>query len=43
MLEEAFMKEKMGLGKKIFLGFGWLVLLSGIGFFAYAIVVNHFI
>ena len=33
--------EKMGLGKKIVLTFGWLVLIGGLGFFAYAIYVNH--
>ena len=34
-------KERKGLGRKILLGFGWTVLLVSIGFFAYAIYVNH--
>ena len=34
-------KEKVGLGRKIVLAFGWTVLLAGIGFFAYALFVNH--
>jgi hypothetical protein len=41
-MEESFMGEKKGLGKKILLGFGWTVLLISIGFFVYAIAVNHF-
>lgn len=37
------MEEKVGLGYKIVLTFGWIVLLAGIGSFIYAIVINHFI
>ena len=34
-------QEKVGLGYKIVLTFGWIVLLGGIAGLIYAILVNH--
>lgn len=37
------MEDKLSLGYKILLVFGWLVLLGGIAGLAYAVAINHFI